>query len=129
MSPRETSSPDSCRRFRCRDLIEHDQGRGSLGKICQLTALVVSTFGFIWLTVTEAMTEFYFMGYMIAWSGANVANKLVDYKRPSREVYSRTSTRSRTSRFDRSNPDLSDPSNIDRDGDGFIAETTIKRDI
>ena len=70
--------PESCRKFKCRDLIEHTDGRGSLGKIGQLTALVVSSVCFIWMVWSDTMTEFYFVGYMLAWSGANVANKLAD---------------------------------------------------
>lgn len=72
------------RKFKCRDLIEHSGGRGSLGKIGQLTALIVSSGCFIYMACTDTMTEFYFMGYMIAWSGANVANKLADLRNGSR---------------------------------------------
>lgn len=42
----------------------------SAAKLAQLTALIVSTWGFIVLTMRGQLTEMYFMGYMVAWSGS-----------------------------------------------------------
>lgn len=70
--------PQQDRQFKCKDLIQHEDGRGSLGKIGQLTALVVSSLCFFWMIWTNTMTEFYFVGYMVAWSGANIAGKVAD---------------------------------------------------
>lgn len=44
--------------------------RPSATKIAQLIALIVSTWGFVVLTLSNALTETYFIGYMCAWSGS-----------------------------------------------------------
>jgi hypothetical protein len=42
----------------------------SLTKIAQIVALVVSTWGFVVLTLKCTLTETYFMAYMVTWSGS-----------------------------------------------------------
>jgi hypothetical protein len=49
----------------------------SLSKVGQLAALLVSTWGFVVLIEKDRMSEWFFMGYMLAWTGANLANKMV----------------------------------------------------
>lgn len=44
--------------------------RPSATKIAQLIALIVSTWGFVVLTLSNTLTETYFIGYMCAWSGS-----------------------------------------------------------
>ncbi len=61
-------------------IIDKYSGRVSLGKFGQLIALMVSTWGFVHLTVSEKLTEFYFIGYMAAWAGAHVASMAVKAK-------------------------------------------------
>lgn len=42
----------------------------SLPKIAQVVALVVSTWGFVVLVFKNGLTETYFVGYMVTWSGS-----------------------------------------------------------
>jgi hypothetical protein len=55
-------------------IIDPDTKQPSIYKIGQLTALLVSTWGFVNLTMSDKLTEFYFTGYMAIWAGTNVAN-------------------------------------------------------
>ena len=65
------------------DLIsDPDTGKLSLFRTGQLVALLTSTWGFISLTRSGALTEFYFLTYMAAWAGANIANKALDARKP-----------------------------------------------
>jgi hypothetical protein len=57
--------------------------RPSLNKIGQIVALAVSTWGFVVLTLSGKLTETYFIGYMIAWSGSAALDKYLN--RGSRE--------------------------------------------
>lgn len=52
----------------------------SLGRQGQYTALLISTWGFATLTINGNMTEFYFIGYMLAWSGAQFASVYLKLK-------------------------------------------------
>jgi hypothetical protein len=61
-------------------VVDTTTGQASLFKIGQLFALIISS----WIMVNETragrLTEWLFLGYMIAWSGANLANKMIDAK-------------------------------------------------
>ena len=61
-------------------VVDSKTQRVSLMKCGQLFALLVSTWGFVVLVGRDKMTEFYFIGYMTAWSGANLLHKLIDSK-------------------------------------------------
>lgn len=60
------------------DLVTDKTGRMQLSKVGQLAALVVSTWGFVHLTLAYKLTEWYFTAYMFAWAGANLAAKWMD---------------------------------------------------
>lgn len=58
------------------DLVaESSTGKLSLSKVGQLAALVVSTWGFVHLTLAYKLTEWYFTAYMLAWAGTNLMSK------------------------------------------------------
>jgi hypothetical protein len=48
-------------------LLTDDEDKASTSKIATLVALVVSTWAFIHLTLTNALTEWFFIGYIGAW--------------------------------------------------------------
>ena len=61
-----------------RVLIDKKTNQVSLSKFGQFIALVVST-AVIWYEMMHArLTEWLFVGYMIAWSGANLASRWID---------------------------------------------------
>jgi hypothetical protein len=64
--------------FDVKQAIVDDKGNFSLYKFGQLIALLAST----WVVVNETkmgrMSEWLFIGYMVAWSGTNLANKYID---------------------------------------------------
>ena len=65
--------------FDVRDLlIDKTTQRLSLYKIGQFFALMVSTWALIHETRYGRLTEWLFGAYMVAWSGANLANKYLD---------------------------------------------------
>ncbi len=51
-------------------LILERSNKPSAVKIAQLTALIVSTWGFVVLTLKGQLSEGYFVGYMVCWSGS-----------------------------------------------------------
>lgn len=55
--------------FDLSDLLTGDNGKVSLSKFGQVSALVVSTWGFVVLVQQGKLTEFYFIGYMSVWAG------------------------------------------------------------
>lgn len=57
--------------FDLRSLIM-ENGEVSINKTGVLTALGLSSWGFVYLLLYKEMTEFYFMGYMITWTGSTV---------------------------------------------------------
>lgn len=65
-------------RFSFEDLLLGPDDRASLSKIGQATALIVSTWGFVFLTMAGKMTEWYFGVYMAAWAGAGLMNKWIN---------------------------------------------------
>src|SRR5471030_883050 len=56
-------------------LIYDEKKRPSIHKIGQIVALVVSSWGFIALTLKGQLTESYFTGYMVVWSGSVALDK------------------------------------------------------
>lgn len=64
-------------RFDLTDALLGDDGRVSLFKIGQATALVVSTWAFAVLVHQGKLTEFYFSVYMTVWTGINLAKNLL----------------------------------------------------
>jgi len=62
-----------------KDLICTD-GRINEHKFMRFTAFVVSTWGFIYLIVDQRFSEWYFAGYMTAWTGSALVNKWLNLK-------------------------------------------------
>ena len=61
-----------------RVLIDRETGHVSLHKLGQFVALVVSTLA-LWYEMMHArLTEWLFAGYMLAWTGANLAARWID---------------------------------------------------
>ena len=58
-------------KFDLRDLIvEKETGRVSLSRFGQFVALLVSTWGFVALTLHDKLTEWYYASYMMIWAAA-----------------------------------------------------------
>lgn len=53
-------------------------GRIDEKKFMRFTAFVVSTWGFIYLIVDQRFSEWYFAGYMAAWTGNALFEKWID---------------------------------------------------
>ena len=66
--------------FDLADLLTGDNGKVSLSKFGQVSALIVSTWGFVVLVQTGKLTEFYFIGYMTVWTGAKLIQSGIDKK-------------------------------------------------
>jgi hypothetical protein len=64
--------------FDLRYLISDDQRRPSLHKIGQLTALIVSTWAFVYLVLHDKLTETFYTVYMGIWASVTVLNKWAD---------------------------------------------------
>lgn len=64
------------------DLITGDNGRASLSKFAMCGAFFVSTWGFVYLTVGDKLTEWYFGAYMLAWTGTTLVNKAMSREPP-----------------------------------------------
>jgi len=65
-------------KFDLADLVTGDNERVSLSKLGQITALGVSTWGFIVLTEQGKLTETYFGIYMSVWTGAKILQSGID---------------------------------------------------
>lgn len=63
-------------------IAEPDGTRLSLSRVGQAAALLVSSWGFVWLTLADRMTEWYYTGYMLAWAGTAIATRLVGQHPP-----------------------------------------------
>lgn len=61
------------------DLICVD-GRLNESKMARFGAFMVSTWAFVYLVVTDGMTEWYFVGYMTAWVGNALFSKYMNDK-------------------------------------------------
>lgn len=62
-----------------KDLICQD-GMINEHKFMRFTAFVVSTWGFVYLIVDQRFSEWYFAGYMAAWTGNALLNKWLNMK-------------------------------------------------
>lgn len=62
-------------------IVDNKTTKVSLFKLGQLVALLTSTWALIYETRHNNLTEWLFMAYIVAWSGVNVANKMVENKR------------------------------------------------
>jgi len=65
--------------FNLEDLVTNDiTGKVSLNKFGQLVSLIVSSWGFLYLTVHGNLSETYFATYMACWAGFTAINKAID---------------------------------------------------
>ena len=71
--------------FDLKDMLVGTDGKASLHKFGQATALVISSWGFITLVQHDKMTEWFFIGYMSVWSGVNLAKTLFAPREPKKE--------------------------------------------
>jgi hypothetical protein len=62
-----------------KDLICTD-GQISEAKFSRFVAFLVSTWGFVYLILDQRFSEWYFAGYMAAWTGNALFNKWLDTK-------------------------------------------------
>ncbi len=62
------------------DFVTGENGRFSLSKGGQALALMATTFGLFHLLVAGQLTEFYFVGYMAAWTGVASWSKYTEAK-------------------------------------------------
>lgn len=51
-----------------------------LHKVGQLLALIISSWGFIYVTLNHELTEWFFTSYMVIWAGATAANTLISLR-------------------------------------------------
>jgi len=63
-----------------RFLLDKDTSEPSLGRVGQFVALLVSTWGFVALTVEGKLTEWYVTAYMLVWAGAQAASLALKIK-------------------------------------------------
>lgn len=63
--------------FDLTDALLGEDGKFSLYRAGQATALIVSSWAFIVLVQQDKLTEYYFYGYMGVWSGINLAKNLL----------------------------------------------------
>ena len=71
---------DPKERFQLSDLLIGQDGRASLDKVGQFVALSVSTWGFVYITRNDSLSEYYFTGYMLSWGGLGVAKAYIANK-------------------------------------------------
>jgi hypothetical protein len=64
-------------KFNLSDAIVDENGKFSLFRAGQATALIISSWAFIILVQQGTLTEYYFYGYMGIWSGVNLARNLL----------------------------------------------------
>ena len=63
--------------FDLTDALLGEDGKFSLFRAGQATALIISSWAFVILVQHDKLTEFYFYGYMGVWSGINLAKNLL----------------------------------------------------
>jgi hypothetical protein len=63
-------------------LVDTSTGKVSLYKVGQATALMVSTWVLVHETRAGTLSEWLFAAYMFVWTGANIANKMVNRDAP-----------------------------------------------
>jgi hypothetical protein len=62
------------------------EGRLNEHKFMRFTAFVVSTWGFVYLIVDQRFSEWYFAGYMAAWTGNALLNKWLSAKETPQQI-------------------------------------------
>lgn len=62
-----------------------DQGKASTSKLAYLSALTVSTWAFIHLTLKGTLTEWYFLTYMTVWVLQRSYSKWIDLQKDFKE--------------------------------------------
>jgi hypothetical protein len=73
--------------FDLRDLImEKKTGKVSLSRFGQLIALLVSTWGFVTLTLHDKLTEWYYASYMMIWAAAEGFRKWGDIELNKKQI-------------------------------------------
>ena len=65
-------------RFNFEEAFLDTNGKTSISRIGMFSALVVSTWAFVYMTVDGKMTEWYFTGYMGAWVLNGLGSKFLD---------------------------------------------------
>lgn len=70
--------------FDVRDLLRDSKtGKLSLNSVSQFIALVVSTWGFVYVTLNDRLSDWFFWGYMAVWTSAAVAEKFINKSKDS----------------------------------------------
>lgn len=67
--------------FDLRTLVIDENGQISIHKFGQITALCLSSWGFVYLILYKEITEYYFMGYMAAWASTELFSKWISNKK------------------------------------------------
>ena len=70
---------DKTNQIDLKDLVCKD-GRINEAKFMRFCTFVVSTWGFVYLIVDQRFSEWYFAGYMAAWTGNALVNKWLSIK-------------------------------------------------
>lgn len=65
-------------KFSLTEAFLNPKGKTSLSRIGQFSALAVSTWAFVFLTVDGKLTDWYFTSYMLAWVGNGIGHKWLD---------------------------------------------------
>lgn len=65
-------------KFSLTDAFLDHTGKTSFARIGQFSALAVSTWAFVFLTVDGKLTEWFFLGYMSIWVGNGIGHKWLD---------------------------------------------------
>ena len=68
-------------------LLDHRTKKASLSKMMQMGCFVISTWGFVYLTLAYKLSEWYFTSYMLAWSGTQLADLWIKTKGQSKEKH------------------------------------------
>jgi hypothetical protein len=62
-------------------IVDTTTGKFSLYKFCQLGAFILSSWLLVHETRAGRLNEVLYTTYMLAWTGVNIANKIVDAKK------------------------------------------------
>lgn len=75
-----SATRDAKSEFNFAEAFVDDVGKTSLGRIAYFVALACSTWAFIFLTIRDNLTEWYYTGYMAAWVFGALGSKWLDKK-------------------------------------------------
>lgn len=64
--------------FDIADFLLGPDGKASQMKLAQLGAFLISSWGFVYLTVHNQLTEWFYSSYLAIWSGSHLVNKWLD---------------------------------------------------